>query len=351
VSEASRRQHGNRWRDLAQRHRGVEFVDACLRGAAQVMLQDNPLTGLLILIGIAWSSVQSGHPRVIAGVLVGLVVGTAAAILLRAEATSLRSGLFGFSPLLTGAGVTTFLDNRPVMWVLLVVGAAVTTVVTLALTTVFNTWGVPALTFPFVLTTWFLLLGSYQFARSTLDTPASPALPQAAGTDAEARLTGDSVPDFLEGVSQVFLVDSWGAGLIILLGLLVNSRWSAAFAVIGAVGGTLLAIAFGTGSDAVGQGLWGFNAVLTAIALGAVLYRPSGATAAYALVGIVFTVIVQAALTTLLAPLGVPTLTAPFVVATWLFLLPKRNFTPVPQHERHADGLLAPLRPEAGRTG
>jgi len=334
---------GNRWRHLAERNRGVEFMDACLRGASQVMLQNNPLTGLLILIGIAWGSVQSGHPRVIVGVVVALIVGTLTAILLRADARSLRSGLFGFSPLLTGAGVTTFLADRPLMWLFLLFGAVATTVVTLALTTVFNTWGVPALTFPFVLTTWFLLLGSYQFARSTLDTPVAPTLPNGAGTDA-ARLGGSSVADILEGVSQVFLVESWVAGLIILVGLAVTSRWSAAFAVVGAVVGTLLAIGFGTGAAAVGQGLWGFNAVLTAIALGAVLYKPSGPTAIYALVGVVFTVVVQAALTTMLAPFGVPTLTAPFVVATWLFLLPKRNFTPVPQHERHSDGLFAALR-------
>lgn len=334
---------GNRWRHLVQRNPLVEFVDACLRGASQVMLQNNPLTGLLILVGIAVGSIQSGHPRVIVGVLVALVVGTVTALLLRADAGSLRSGLFGFSPLLTGAGVTTFLDDRPLMWVLLVLGAAATTVVTLALTTVFNTWGVPALTFPFVLTTWFLLLGSYQFARTTLDTPDPPALPRAGSAD-PARLSGDSVPAMLEGVSQVFLVESWVAGLIILVGLLINSRWSAVFAVVGAVGGTLLAIGFGTGSESVNQGLWGFNAVLTAIALGAVLYKPTGPTASYALLGIVFTVVVQAALTTMLAPFGVPTLTAPFVVATWLFLLPKRNFTPVPQHERHSDGLFAALR-------
>jgi urea transporter len=335
---------GNPWRRLTGRHRGVEFVDTCLRGAAQVMLQNNPLTGLLILIGIAVGSIHSRHPWVVAGALVGLVVGTLTAILLRADGRSIRAGLFGFSPLLTGAGVTTFLDNRPLTWVFLVVGAAVTTVVTLALTTVLNTWGIPGLTFPFVLTTWFLLLGAYQFARSTLATPAAPALPRAA--TGPARLGGDTPLDVLQGVSQVFLVDSWLAGLIILVGLVVNSRWSALFAAVGAVGGTLLAIGFGAGADAVGQGLWGFNAVLTAIALGAVRYRPSGRTAGWALLGVVVTVVVQAALATVLAPLGGPPLTAPFVLTTWLFLLPKRTFAPVPQHERHADGLFAALRPD-----
>ena len=90
----------------------IEFVDACLRGAAQVLLQNNPLTGLLILVGIAWAAVDNGHPRVIVGALVGAgrrhgdrdpAAGR--------RAPSLRKGLFGFSPLLTGIGVTDFLDT------------------------------------------------------------------------------------------------------------------------------------------------------------------------------------------------------------------------------------------------
>ena len=154
---------------------------------------------------------------------------------------------------------------------------------------------------------------------------------------------------FAEGVSQVFLVESWVAGLIILAGLAVNSWWSAASAAVGAVLGTLLAIWFGASADTVEAGLWGFNAVLTAVALGTVLYKPTVATAIYALSGVVFTILIQAALSTVLAPLGIPTLTAPFVIATWLFILPKRDFAPRAQHKRYTDGLLTALKPVAAK--
>jgi urea transporter len=40
----------------------------------------------------------------------------------------------------------------------------------------------------------------------------------------------------------------------------------------------------------------------------------------------VFTVIVQGAMNVALTPFGIPTLTAPFVLASWLFLLPRRHF-------------------------
>jgi urea transporter len=59
-------------------------------------------------------------------------------------------------------------------------------------------------------------------------------------------------------------------------------------------------------------------------------------SAVYALVAAVFSVPVFAALVALLSPYGMPALTAPFVLATWLFLWPKAGFralTPVPLAE------------------
>jgi urea transporter len=49
-------------------------------------------------------------------------------------------------------------------------------------------------------------------------------------------------------------------------------------------------------------------------------------SAAYALVAAVFSAIVFAAIVVLLSPIGMPALTAPFVLVTWLFLLPKAGF-------------------------
>ena len=74
------------------------------------------------------------------------------------------------------------------------------------------------------------------------------------------------------------------------------------------------------------RGLLGFSPVLTAIALGTVFYRPSARVVLYTLVGTVFTVIVQGAMNVALTPFAIPTLTAPFVLASWLFLLPRQHF-------------------------
>jgi urea transporter len=62
--------------------------------------------------------------------------------------------------------------------------------------------------------------------------------------------------------------------------------------------------------------------VLTAIAVGTVFCQPNWRFALYAAVGTAFTVIVQVALNVALTPFAIPALTAPFVLVTWMLLLP-----------------------------
>lgn len=52
------------------------------------------------------------------------------------------------------------------------------------------------------------------------------------------------------------------------------------------------------------------------------------------MLGIAVTLFVQAGMNILLAPFGLATLTAPFCIATWLFLLPRLRFDerPAPDH-------------------
>ena len=82
----------------------------------------------------------------------------------------------------------------------------------------------------------------------------------------------------------------------------------------------------GQGKAGCGIGRYGYSPVLTAIALATVFYKPGVRSAVWALVGTVVTVFVQAAMNVAAEPLGVATLTAPFCVVTWLFLLPRLVF-------------------------
>ena len=82
------------------------------------------------------------------------------------------------------------------------------------------------------------------------------------------------------------------------------------------------------GVTAIIAGLFQFSAVLTAIGLGTTFYNPNWRVVCYTFLGTVFTVVAQGALNVLLNVYGIPTLTFPFVVAAWIFLLPNIDLLP-----------------------
>ena len=310
----------------------LRFVDLNLRGVGQVMFQDNPLSGLLFLAAIAWGSVTAGALEVLLGCVLGLLSATLMAMWLRADARSLASGLYGYNAVLVGLALPTFLAPSPLLWCYVLLGGAVSVVCMLGTVNVTRAWNVSALTFPFVLTSWLLLLASYGFAG--LPGGALPFANQIEPIDPAATNLLDPAA-FLSGVlhsvSQVFLKGDGVSALLFLAGLAVGSLPAAAFGLGGALLAVVSAHALGAESELISAGLMGFSPVLTAIALGAVFYAPSPRVIAYAALGTVFTVIVQGALNVLLTPFGIPTLTAPFVLATWLFLLPRQHFGPAPE--------------------
>ena len=329
------------WSDGVERNLLMRLVDVSLRGAGQVIFQNNPLTGLLFIIGVGWGAYSAHNIAVAIGAVVGLVLSTVTAMLLDSDSESLREGLFGFNGMLVGVAVPTFLVDSPLMWLLLVIGAAVSTVTMLAISNVMKTWGVPALTFPFVLTTWFLVLAAYSFGHLPISSMGAPALPRAPGSAAFGiAVSADFlVRSWLNGPAQVFLINNTLTGIIIVVGLLVGSVWSAVFALVGSAVALIFAILFGARADSIDAGLYAFSPILTAVALGSVFYSPSWRVALFALLGTVFTVIVQGALDAAVSPAGIPTFTAPFVFVTWLFLLPRANLRPHP-HRRIKDGVL-----------
>lgn len=297
------------------------FVDAVLRGVGQVMFQNNTFTGLLFLIGIFVNSWVFGIAAI-----VGTVVSTATAMLLGVDGSLVRSGLYGFNGTLVGIAFAFYLQPQPLVWVYIVFGSAMSTVVMATLMNVLGTWQTPALTAPFVFTTWFFLLASPQFAglhaTSLLPTAALPKALTATGVPTVATF----YDGFFKGPAEVFFQDNVITGAIFLIAILVSSRISCVAAVLGSVLGILVGLGMGAAEPSVRLGLYGYNPVLTAIALGGFFYVLDWKSYLYALLGTIVTVVVFAAVVVGLTPLGAPALTAPFVFTTWLFILAKPLF-------------------------
>lgn len=137
---------------------------------------------------------------------------------------------------------------------------------------------------------------------------------------------GSLVIYWLKGIAQVFLINSWVTGIFFLVALFVSSRWAALWAAIGSALSLAVVLLYqGAGSD-IANGLYGFSPVLTGIALGCTFYKPNWRSAIWTLTGIIVTVFIQAGMNAMMLPFGMPTFTAPFCLATWLFLLPLYKF-------------------------
>jgi urea transporter len=130
-----------KWKSLCESSRVLRFVDINLRGIGQVMFQDNPLTGAFFLVAIAWGSYAAGVPQVAIAGVVAVIVATLTAQWLHVDDGSLNAGLYGFNGILVGLALATFLAPGPLLWVYVLLGAAVSVVAMLATTNVVKPWG------------------------------------------------------------------------------------------------------------------------------------------------------------------------------------------------------------------
>lgn len=258
-------------------------------GLSQIMLCDKPATGALFLTGLLINS-----PLMAAGAVLGSTVGTLAARALRYDRDDMKQGLFGFNAALVGiATFVKFTPSLPVM-AALCGGAILSTLIMKGM----KRLPIPAYTAPFVLSTWVLWklgevlkFGSAAETTSSLFQGVSKMIPDPFGV--------------LHGVGQVMFQDSSLSGLAFALGIFLSTKCGSGYALLASIAAGAVASLCGAQSSSVLAGLFGYNAALCALALkdnksralGTLLCLPIGAALSY---------------------VGIPVLTAPFVVSTWI---------------------------------
>lgn len=94
-----------------------------LRGVGQVIFQENPLTGLLILFGLGYY-----YPNILLMGSIALLVSTLTAYLIGCSREEISKGLWGFNGFLVGLGVGTFFLPSPTTYTVLGIGAILSVV-------------------------------------------------------------------------------------------------------------------------------------------------------------------------------------------------------------------------------
>lgn len=274
---------------------------AVLNGFSQIFLQAHPGCGLLILLAIAFHA-----PALLAGAVVGALVGTISAVALGYRQSDIDIGLYGYNAALLGLLFVLLLGLSVLTLGLIAFGSVIATLLQVRLMAAMRerNW-LPGFTLPFVLFGWLALALA---GALDLVTPAR--------LDAPLILDG---PGLLlavaSGIGQVIFLSHPLAGLLLLVAVWLADRRAAGWMLCGSVSGLALVLMAGGSEQQALAGLAGYNPALAALAVSQV-HRSWVAP----LLAIIAAVLLRAGFDRL----GLPPLTMPFIMACWLVALGKR---------------------------
>lgn len=274
----------------------IAWVQIVFRGIGQIMFQANAWTGFVFLAGIAFSSLWLA-----AGLAIGSAIGPLVATFLNYERSEVRDGLHGYNSSLVGIALPFYLRPQSVMTWLLVILATVLCVPLAK--TASGVIKLPVYTAPFILLTWMALALAGGFAGVSKE--PSPA------TAVETPKT--LVESTFSGLAEVMFGSTVLTGCCFLAGLAISDWRQSGAALLGSAAGTGLAVYHRDPASAIGLGIYGYNASLAALAI--FLWRPG-------LLLPIFAALISVPLTEFFPKsIGIPPLTAPFVIAAWAVIV------------------------------
>jgi urea transporter len=263
----------------------TNFLKHTMSGIAQVIVQPCSLSGLIILGSIALHSWQMAL-----GAFFGAVIGTTTAMFISFKSDDIALGLYGYNATLIAIANIYFFETTATSITVLIVCCICSVYVTKWIPQYLK---LPAFTTPFVLITWIVL-----FIKDFVSlVPANNVL---------NFVDNIHTAGLAESIGQVYIQGNGITGIMMLAAILLCSKSSFVWTIVAITLTWLLAHALNYPVINIQNGLYGFSAVLTAIALQNL--KP----AIFPLTGIVLTVFVTQAF----IYSGWPSLTAPFVIVS-----------------------------------
>lgn len=289
----------------------VPIIDDFFKGIGQIMLQENRWTGMLFFIGICIRSRIEAIALILA-----TASGTLIAMVLKYDKSEIRAGLYGFSPALVGVALSFQFQCTLLIWVLIVLGGALASI----LQHFFIRKNIPAYTFPFIIVTWVFVY----FVNHFLHVPPSDFISKHAAINEYTRLLAGT-----NGFGEVIFQAGSLSGIIFFIAVFISSPIGALFGLAASVLAGYLSYLYGEPVNQVYMGLFGFNAVLSAI----VFAGNKKVDGLWVLVAVLFTVMIDI----ILVDKGIfksagGVLTFPFVLGTCLTLLIQKYIVKMEKH-------------------
>ena len=226
------------------------------------------------------------------------MTGTVTALILKYKRGDINHGLYGYNGALVGLATVYFFGFSMPSVIALFFGAILSSIIMNFMTK----WKVPPFTAPFIISTWIVMTIILTLHIIPLQ---AAQLPDASNLEIILAMS--------RGIGQVMFQENIFTGIILLIGILVCSRISALYALLGTGIGVIVSCVCSLPLSMITAGLFGFNGVLCGIALSGKKWHH----VILAIASIVVSVFIMFGM----SRLGIITLTAPFVMSTWLILL------------------------------
>ncbi|MEO9495207.1 MAG: urea transporter [Vibrio splendidus] len=269
-----------------------------LNGIGQVYFTPSAMTSLLLLLAISIESLSLAFLT-----LLGASCSYALARYSIKQSKDLDNGMFALNGALIGLFIGNFFGVTPLLALVTVLGALLTVPIA---NIVFRFKKYRGYTSAFILTSWLIYIIQSSLGLSVFSAPLMPLISIAANSS--FNLPTVVIP-LLKGISQVSFIENALSGLVILLAIALNNIKHAIWVVLAVIMSTAFSDLIGASDELVAQGLYGYNAILTTLAL--VLYP----RIPWAL--ILLGMLLSCLITLGFHELSLLPLTAPFILSTW----------------------------------
>lgn len=217
--------------------------------------------------------------------LISVIVANGLAETMGFNKLNVRDGIYGFNPLLTGLAVGVYFAASWQAIILVIFIAIMTLLVSLVLQGVLAKYGLPFLSLPFLFVVWLITLAFPEFSNLGInlkDIYTSNQLYSIGGLKLVEIYNWinniaifPSLKTYFLSLGAIFFQYNILAGFLIAVGLIIYSRQAFLMSLIGFYGAYLFYSFLGVPHSSLDYTYFGFNFILSAIAIGSFFIVPS----------------------------------------------------------------------------
>jgi len=243
---------------------------------------------------------------------------------------TIEEGIYGYNALLTGLAAATYFAASWQAVVLVVIISILTFFVTVVLQGVFSKYGMPFLGIPFLLVVWLLILGFPHFTNlgiNVRDIYTANSLYSIGGLELVRFFDkvnnlplAPGLKTYFLSLGAIFFQYNVLAGIVIAVGLLIFSRQAFLMSLVGFYAAYGFYIFLGVPVSSLNYTYFGFNFILSAIAIGSYFIVPSFKSFLWTLLLIPVLVIVTIGSDGILSKFMLPVLSLPFNIVVFAFV-------------------------------